>query len=246
MHPVRLRSTVRHQVAAHFSTGGFHGSVGFALGNVEALGENFEVVDQGLHRLVDAGPGRRGDLLVLGPEVAPRHEIQNLLDNAERLPNLVQANGVPVKGVAVSAHDDVKLDLVVGQVRLVAAQVPGVSRGAENGTSGRKGQCLGRVHHSHPLKAFSENGLAGQQSVVFVESWWDQVQQAPHVGLPTLREVSSHPARTDVVVVHPEAGDLFEEAQHLFTLSPAVDHHRHGAEVHAIGGLEQQVGGDPV
>jgi hypothetical protein len=30
--------------------------VGLALGHLEALGEDLEVVDQGLHRLVDAAP----------------------------------------------------------------------------------------------------------------------------------------------------------------------------------------------
>jgi hypothetical protein len=47
-------------------------------------------------------------------------------------------------------------------------------------------------------------------------------------------------------VVHPQAGDLLEEAQHLLALAPAVDHHADGTEVHAVGGQEQQVGADAV
>ena len=42
-------------------------------------------------------------------------------------------------------------------------------------------------------------------------------------------------------MVHPQAGDHLEQAQHLFTLAPAVEHHRHRADVHAVGRLEQQV-----
>jgi hypothetical protein len=42
-------------------------------------------------------------------------------------------------------------------------------------------------------------------------------------------------------VVHPQAGDLLEEAKHLLALAPAVEHHRHRPEVHAVGGHEQQV-----
>jgi hypothetical protein len=42
-------------------------------------------------------------------------------------------------------------------------------------------------------------------------------------------------------VVHPQARDHLEQPQRLFPLAPAVDHHRHGPEVHAVGGEEQQV-----
>jgi hypothetical protein len=46
-------------------------------------------------------------------------------------------------------------------------------------------------------------------------------------------------------VIHPQAGDLLEEPQHLFALAPAVDHHRHRAEVHAVGRHEEQMAGHP-
>ena len=42
-------------------------------------------------------------------------------------------------------------------------------------------------------------------------------------------------------MVHPQAGDVLEVAQHLFALAPAVEHHRHRADVHAVRRLEQQV-----
>ena len=42
-------------------------------------------------------------------------------------------------------------------------------------------------------------------------------------------------------MVHPETGDLLEEAQHLLPFAPSVDHHRHGTDVHAVGRKEQQV-----
>ena len=69
---------------------------------------------------------------------------------------------------------------------------------------------------------------------------------AQHVVAPARRQVGGDATGADVVVVHPQAGDLLEEAQHLLALAPAVDHHRHGAEVHAVGREEQQVAGHPV
>ena len=47
-------------------------------------------------------------------------------------------------------------------------------------------------------------------------------------------------------MVHPKAGHLLEEAQYLLAFPPAVDHHGDGPQVHAVGGLEQQVRRDPV
>ena len=47
-------------------------------------------------------------------------------------------------------------------------------------------------------------------------------------------------------MVHAQAGDHFEEPEHLLAFPPTEDHHRHRAQVHAVGGLEQEVGGDPV
>ena len=62
-----------------------------------------------------------------------------------------------------------------------------------------------------------------------------------HTVAPAGGEVGGDAAGADVVVVHPQAGDLLEEPQHLLALAPAVDHHRDRAEVHAVGGHEQQM-----
>ena len=59
--------------------------------------------------------------------------------------------------------------------------------------------------------------------------------------LPTVGKVGGDATGTDEVVVHPQAGDVLEVAQHLFALAPAVEHHRHRADVHAVRRLEQQV-----
>ena len=52
-----LAVAVGHEVAAELAAGRLDGDVGLALGHLEALGEDLEVVDQGLHRLVDAARG---------------------------------------------------------------------------------------------------------------------------------------------------------------------------------------------
>ncbi len=47
-------------------------------------------------------------------------------------------------------------------------------------------------------------------------------------------------------MVHAEAGHLLEEGQQQLPLPPAVQHHRDGPEVHALGRHLQQVAGDAV
>ena len=70
---------------------------------------------------------------------------------------------------------------------------------------------------------------------------WDQLEQVLDVGLPTVGEIGRHTAGADVVMVHAKAGDLLKEPENFLSFPPAVDHHRHGAEVHAVGGHEQQM-----
>jgi hypothetical protein len=59
--------------------------------------------------------------------------------------------------------------------------------------------------------------------------------------LPSVGQVGGDPTGADEVVVHAKAGDLLEEAKGQLALAPAVDHHRHRADVHPVRGLKQQV-----
>src|SRR3954452_15611514 len=76
VHAVRPGRAIADDVAAELTPRRFDRDVHLAFGDLEALGEDLEVVDEGLHRLVDAGPRWRGDLLVLDPVVAGRHAVE--------------------------------------------------------------------------------------------------------------------------------------------------------------------------
>src|SRR3954453_23550259 len=65
VHARRLPGAVGHEVAADLTARGLDRRVGLARGDAEPLGEELEVVDQRLHRLVDASARRGRDLLVL-------------------------------------------------------------------------------------------------------------------------------------------------------------------------------------
>ena len=98
------------------------------------------MVDERFHRLVDTTAWWWRHLLVLDSVVALRHLIENLMNHANRLSDLVESDRVPIERVAVRADDDVEVELLVVQVRDVATQVPRDARR----TSGRDGRQLAR------------------------------------------------------------------------------------------------------
>ncbi len=62
--------------------------------------------------------------------------------------------------------------------------------------------------------------------------------------MPAVGEVRGDAAGPNEVVVHAQPGDGLEQTERHFAFTPAVDEHRHRADVAAVGGLEQEVRGD--
>ena len=127
----------RHEVAAELAARRLDGDVHLALGHLEALGEDLEVVDERFHRLVDAGPRRRGDLLVLDAVVAARASCRG---SGARSGSTRGSRSGGWRSGRSSRRSvptiDVEVDLVVGEVRHVAAQVPRVAGGAQDRAGG--------------------------------------------------------------------------------------------------------------
>ncbi len=168
------------------------------------------------------------------------------MQDAHRFADLVEPDGESVERVAVGAADDVELDLVVGEVGLVATQIGRNAGGAEQWSGGREGHGFFWAENTDALQAVAPDRLPGHQDVVLLEAGRQHLHGPQHLVAPAVGQVGGHTAGADVVVVHPQAGDRLEEPQDLLALAPAVDHHRHGAEVHAVGGHEQQVRRDAV
>src|SRR5213593_5025537 len=76
------------------------GAVGFALGRLEALREEDEVVDQTLHVPHHLLLRRGDDLGHIGEDRPIRQLLQALPDDPGALPHFLQADPVPVVGVA--------------------------------------------------------------------------------------------------------------------------------------------------
>ena len=183
-----------------------------ALGHLEALGEDLEVVDQRLHRLVDAGPRRRRDLLVLDPVVARRHLVEDLADDADRLADLVEADGVAVEAVAVGADDDVELDLVVVRGTACRGAGPTARRwSAGSGPVAPRAMASSAVMTPTPCRRSRQIGWPVSSMSYSSRRGGMRVEDVQHVVAPAVGQVGGHAAGADVVVVHPQAGDLLEE-----------------------------------
>ena len=122
--PVRPLAAITDHVHTHLALGRLNSAVCLARGDSVALGVKQEVVDKRLHVLLHGGTRRWRNLVVLDLDGAGRHLVQALVDDAERLAELLHAAQVAVVAVAVDADGNVEFDLVVGVVGLRLADVP--------------------------------------------------------------------------------------------------------------------------
>ena len=131
---VRTLAAVTDQENTHLSLGSLNGRVGLTRGNGVTLGEKQEVMDQSLHVLLHGSTGRGHDLIVLDTNGTSGHLVQALLDNSERLAELLHAAQVTVVAVTVDTNGDIKLDLVVGIIGLGLPDIPGNTGATEHDT----------------------------------------------------------------------------------------------------------------
>ncbi|KAI3486306.1 hypothetical protein L1887_50200 [Cichorium endivia] len=129
---VRTVGAVRDEVDAHLALGSLDGRVRLAGRHGVALGEELKVVDERLHALLHGGTRRRHELVVVHLDLARGHLVEALLDDAQRLAELLDAAEVSVVAVAVLADGHVELHLVVGVVRRHLADVPGDTRATQH------------------------------------------------------------------------------------------------------------------
>src|SRR5487761_2052402 len=234
MEPVRLVRAIRDGVAAKLTTRRLNCDVNLTLWRLDTSREELEVMDQGLHGLIDPSAGRRRHLRVLDSIVASRHLLEDLAHNTDGLTNLVEANRVSVERVADGADDDIKVDFVVREIRHRAAKVPGHTRRSQDWPSRR--HCKRKLggDHSHTFSTLTKVLLAVQKMVLVVDPGLDRVDHRNDIVLPAVREIRGNATGADVVVVHPQTGGLLEEREQHVPFTKSEDHHRRRCEVHSI------------
>jgi hypothetical protein len=139
--------------------------------------------------------------------------VDALADDANRFADLVQSDGVTIEVVAEGADDDVELDLVVGEVRHRATQVPRDAGRTKERSGHPEGQRLLGRQGRDADHAIAKDRLSGQQFVVFERARVDRVADDEHVVLPAVGQVGRHAAGAHVVQIEAQARGLFEEGE---------------------------------
>ena len=75
------------------------------------------------------------NLLVIGSNLAWRHLVQALLDDAQTLAHFLHAHQIAIVRIAIGTDGHVEFDLIVGVVRLRLSQVPLDARTSEHDTA---------------------------------------------------------------------------------------------------------------
>ena len=207
------------------------------------------MVDEGLHRGVELLSRRQHDLAVVRD---PRHPLQTLepvealAHDLCRLRHLFHAHAVAVVDVAVRVDRNLEVDLVVVEVRLVTAQVPVDTRGA---------QVRARLSESDRVlrREDADSTCSLEPDLVPVEDAAVVVERARHPlhELAAFREeapgdVLGQPADLEVAGVHPLPRDELEQVEDRLPLAEAVPEHRDRPQLERGRAEEDEVRVDPV
>jgi hypothetical protein len=147
VHTIRALGAVADDIDTHLALGSLDGRVRIARGNSVTLGVQKEVVDKGFHVFLHGSTGRRGDLVVLDADRAGRHLVEALVDDAQRLTELLHAAQVTVVAVAIDTNRDIELDLAVSVIGGALANIPRNAGTTEHHTG--KGQVEGVSGRDH-------------------------------------------------------------------------------------------------
>ena len=164
----RAGAAVADHVVAELAAGRLDRHVHLAGRDPEALGDQLEVVDQGLHRLAHdvpdvvegvahaVGAQRQlrgpGDLAVLDHDRAGLEPVERLLDELQRLVHLGHADQVAAPGVGGVGGRHLEVVGLVAEVGLDLAQVPGQAGGPQDRAGDAEREAAGDVEVADVLE----------------------------------------------------------------------------------------------
>ncbi len=194
--------------------------------------------------------------------------VHALLDDAVALAQLFDPDQITIVTVAVLAHRNVEIDLVIGRVGLLLAQIPSKAGAADHGASEAELQGAFRRHHADADGALLPDAVVGEQGLVLVDvarkalgEVLDEVQQraaaggvlALHVLLAVVLggnlwiawhpvgQIAVNPARAIVARMKTRTGDRLVAVHQILALAEAVQEHGHGTHVQGVGAEPEQM-----
>src|SRR5262249_39473567 len=154
-----------------------------------------------------------------------------LRDDPRRLAHLVHAYAVTVVDVTVGVDDDVEVDLVIREVRLVATNVP-VDAGRSQHRAGlSQGERVLRAEQPDALRALGPDLVSVDEPLVLLDRAGHPLDELAALRIEAARHVLREPAGLEVARVHPVAGHELEQVEDRLALAEAVPEHRDRAEL---------------
>ena len=206
---VRLVGAVGDEIDAELALRSLDGGINLALGHMEALGVELEVMDERFHRPLHVTALGRDDLAVRGIDRALPFRgaklLEALLHDARGLPHLLHADAVAVVAVAVLADRDVELEFLVALVGLRLAQIPRRARPAHHDPREPPRPRLVERDDSDVNVALLEDPVVRQQAFEVVADLQERIAEVPYLVDELRREILVDAARPHIGRMHARA-----------------------------------------
>jgi hypothetical protein len=158
----------------------------------------------------------------------------------------INAHEIPIVSVTGFADRDLEVVLLDAAIREDLAHIDRDPGGSGDRPGDAVRLALIDRDNANALGPVQEDGILGDQLVVLNHRLRHDLENLSNVVLPPIRQVGGDTTRTDVVVVHPQAGRLLKKGQQQFAFPPAVEHQRQRPDVHTLGRQPNEVAGYPI
>src|ERR1035437_2861085 len=245
VYAVRVGGSVAHHVVSEFAARRFNHLVDLAFGYAEALGNDLEMVNQGLHLGLHFFAVGQHDVRRVRLPGARGHTVHGLADDAHALPHFFEAHQVTRVDIVLGARGNFEIELLVAGVGCVLAGVYLQSGGAQHGPGDRQVQHVLQRNHADAHGAAHPDTVGGQQVLILIDAAGEDVDECFDALVPPARWFQGQPADAEVAGHHALAAELFEDLEDLLALAEAVEEHRHGADIESVRAQPHQMAVEP-
>ena len=227
--------SVADDVETEFAFGALDAGVCFTDGGRETAGPEFEVVDDGLHGVVEFLAAWGSDLFVEGVPIAFGEAVDGLAEDLDGLFHFGHADEEAVVDVSYFADGDFEIEVFIGAIGLGFAEVEGDSgrAGDRAGTAEFEGFFSGE--DADLLGAFFEDGVFYEEVFDDLEFFREFFEELVQLDFESGGDVAAEATGDDPGGHHADAGEHLEHVEDHLALLHDIEEGGHGAEVEGTG-----------
>ena len=235
---------VAHDVESEFTVGGFSGGVDlFAWDGVSTVGhDDFEVLNEPFDAAVDGGFCGENHIGFDADIHGSAWDIFNgLLDDFEAFEEFLHADEVASVAIATAGADDIEVEVGIGEVGFVAAQVAFDTAGAGNWAGGTEVDGIFAAEVADAFGTVDKDPIFSQEPVDFVINFGKVADEFSDAIDPVVIDIEEDSADACVAGVEPLSGSEFDDVVDMFALLEEVEEGGESAEVECGGAEVEQV-----